>query len=218
MADLIKSIYPTGENATAGLEIDAFFSEKYHFGNRITDIPIEEGSNIADHVTPEPDTLDIEAFIGMTKFEVVATDVAKSAPAESPGNPKQRIIEAHQELLRLKRSMQPMDIVAGLDTMTNMVIETYDVSHDVESGADLPFSMTFKKIDTVKSETTQIIASKPKAGMADQVGGVANKGQSGKSEPDNPQSKIFKEAADRNKAAGAMTEQEYAEAGAAHGF
>jgi hypothetical protein len=35
----------------------------------MTNLPVEEGSNISDHVVEEPDTIDIEAFIGAAKFE-----------------------------------------------------------------------------------------------------------------------------------------------------
>lgn len=38
---IVKCIYPTGEDATAGIEIDAFLSETYSFSNKITDKPSE---------------------------------------------------------------------------------------------------------------------------------------------------------------------------------
>jgi hypothetical protein len=178
MADLVKCIYPTGEDVTAGIEIDAFISEQFHFGNSITELPVEEGSTVSDHVTPEPDTLSIEAFIGATKFEVLMSDIPKEMPAIEDANAKQRIIEAYTELKRIKETMQPMDIVTGLDVMTNMVIKTFDIDRDVETGVDLPFTMTFKKVGIVKSETTQISARAVKSGTSatDQAGATTDVG------------------------------------------
>jgi hypothetical protein len=150
----------------------------------MTNLAVEEGSNISDHVVEEPDALDIEAFIGAAKFETsdwpVDTDLSK---AEIPEDPKARIRQAYHELLRLKRARQPVDVVTGLDTFSNMVIASFNISRDAESGADLPFSMSFQKIETVKSEETQISASAlSKSSASDQAGGTANAGQTGKEE------------------------------------
>ena len=72
MAKIVKCIYPTGEDATAGIEIDAFLSESYRFGNKLTDKPSEgKDTSGSGTVTEEPDELTVEAFIGATKFEVV---------------------------------------------------------------------------------------------------------------------------------------------------
>ncbi|MDR0473582.1 MAG: hypothetical protein LBH43_07930 [Treponema sp.] len=157
---MINFTYPIGEKSVGGFAIDAFLVESYNYANRLTNLTVEEGSNISDHVVEEPDTIDIEAFIGQTKFETftgtVDTDLSK---VEIPDDPKSRIRQAYHELLRMKRERQPVDVVTGLDTFTDMVITSFSISRDVETGADLPFSMSFQKIKTVKSEETQISVS-----------------------------------------------------------
>jgi hypothetical protein len=164
-------------------EIDAFLVEKYSFSNQMTNLPVEEGSNITDHVSEEPDTLSIEAFIGQSKFEVYAGEIPDDLSTLQIPDPKTRIRRAYQELLRLKRERQPVDVVAGLDTFTGMIISSLEISRDVESGADLPFSMSFQKIKTVKSEETTINASALSASSAkDQAGATTNAGQTGKQE------------------------------------
>ena len=170
--------FPIGEKSIGGFVIDAFLVEAYNFANRLTNLTVEEGDSISDHVTEEPDTIDIEAFIGQTKFETSTgssdTDLSK---VEIPDDPKSRIRQAYHELLRMKRERQPLDVVTGLDTYTNMVITSFNISRDAESGEDLPFSMSFQKIKTVKSEETQISASS--RGSGDQASGIANIGQVG---------------------------------------
>jgi hypothetical protein len=116
-----------------------------------------------------------------TRFETslgtADTDLSK---IEIPDDPKSRIRQAHHELLRMKRERQPVDVVTGLDTLTGMLITSYNFSCDVESGADLPFSMSFQKIKTVKSEETQISVASSSPGSGDQAAGIANLGTVGK--------------------------------------
>lgn len=152
MAKIVKCIYPTNEDATAGIEIDAFFTEKYRFGNKITDKPSEGDKNSgAGTVTEEPDELTVEAFVGATKFEVVLSappSDTKNLPEEYP---RDRVVSAFEELKRLKETKQPMDIVTGLTTMSGMVITSLDIDRDESSGADLQFSCTFKKAPVTTS-------------------------------------------------------------------
>ena len=153
---MINFTYPIGAKSIGGFEIDAFLVESYNYANHLTNLTVEEGSNISDHVIEEPDTIDIEAFIGQTKFETASppgADIDLST-VEIPDDPKSRIRQAYHELLRLKRARQPVDVVTGLDTFTDMVITSFNISRDVETGADLTFSMSFQKIKTVKSPSS----------------------------------------------------------------
>jgi hypothetical protein len=100
-------------------------------------------------------------------------------PAEDP---KARIKQAYFELLRLVRKKQPVTVVMGLDTFDNMIITSFNIGREAATGADLPFGMSFKKIDIVKSETTAINASSTGAG-GDQAAGTANAGTVSTSQP-----------------------------------
>jgi hypothetical protein len=189
--------------------IDAFLVESYNYANRLTNLTVEEGSNISDHVVEEPDTIDIEAFIGQTDFKTAMgssdTDLSK---VEIPDDPKSRIRQAYHELLRMKRERQPVDVVTGLDTFTDMVITSFSISRDVETGSDLPFSMSFQKIKTVKSEETQISVS---ASSGDQAAGIANIGPTGKTKIDGEDENSFKERWRQWVRGGMGTREEYQE-------
>lgn len=198
---IVKCIYPTGEDATAGIEIDAFLSEKYSFGNKITDKPSESDKQSgAGTVTEEPDELQVEAFIGATKFEVV-----QSAPpsglfdlSDVPDEyPFDRVAGAFEELLRLKRTKQPMDIVAGLTTMTGMVIESLEIERDSETGADLHFSCTFKKAPVTQSAATP---------ATEQAAGAVNTGKSG---TETPRENWIKQVAREDMENGLISQEEF---------
>jgi len=169
--------YPKLTKSIGGFEIDVFVSEHFSHGNKITEIPVEEGSVISDHVTPAADEVQIKAFIGKAEFVVFEGDIPKNNGDVEYEDPQARIMEAYHELLRLKEDRQPIDLVTGLGTFTDMVIETFDIDRDVSTGKDLPFDMTFKKVLIVKSETTTINASSKASGAGgDQTSGIANGG------------------------------------------
>lgn len=177
MAKVVKCIYPTDEDATAGLEIDAFLSETYRMSNKLTDKPSEgDGNSGAGTVTEEPDELSVEAFIGATKFEVVRS----APPEEFPSGdipeeyPRDRVVNGYEELKRLKETKQPMDIVTGLTTMTGMVITNVEIIRDEQSGSDLAFSCTFKKAPATTSSETP---------ATEQAQGAENTGKSGTEQP-----------------------------------
>lgn len=197
--NIVKCIYPTGEDATAGIEIDAFIKESYRFANSMTDKPSEgDTASGTGTVTEEPDELEIEAFIGATKFEVV-----QSAPPSSLNDidipdeyPFDRVSGAYEELKRLKETKQPMDIVTGLTTMTGMVITSLEIERDESSGADLPFSCTFRKAPA---------SSDTPAPATEQAQGAANTGKSG---TETPKPNYMTEQADRWLENGMITQEQ----------
>lgn len=170
---VVKCIYPTGEDATAGIEIDAFIKESYRFANSLTDKPAEgDPQSGSGTVTDEPDELEIEAFIGATKFEVVmSAPPSDASEIDMPDEyPSDRVTSAFEELKRLKETKQPMDVVTGLTTMTGMVITSLDIERDADTGADLSFTCSFQKAPVTTSaavpaeESAQGAASTGKSG------------------------------------------------------
>jgi len=161
--------------------VDAFISEHYQFSNSVTDIPVEEGSNVADNIIEEQDVISVEAFIGNAAFEVITNNGITISSLQAPDR-MARIIQSYQELKKITKSKQPLDVVLGLETFTNMVITAFNIDRDVETGANLPFTMEFKKIKIVKSDTTNINASGSN-GTGGDTAGTTNAGTSGSEQP-----------------------------------
>jgi hypothetical protein len=136
--------------------------------------------------------------------------VTKGSDTTTSGSPPEkgaRIRRAYQELLRLKRAKELIDVVMGLDTFTDMVITSFVIDRAVENGADLPFSMEFKRVKIVKSEPTAINASSttaPKTAASDQISETANEGTAVTEKPEENQTKeewrrrVQMEGANRN--------------------
>jgi hypothetical protein len=169
--------------------VDAFLAEHYQFSNSVTDIPVEEGSNIADHIVEDQDTISVEAFIGNAVFEVITVDGNSVSNLEAPDR-MARVRQAYQELKKLTKSKKPLNVVLGLETFTGMAITTFAIDREAETGANLPFTMEFKKLKIVHSDTTQINASAKEAGPSgDQTGATINAGPAGTEQPNNSQTK-----------------------------
>jgi major membrane immunogen (membrane-anchored lipoprotein) len=178
-----------GKDDSEGFVIDAFMVESYSFTNSVTNIPVEEGSTISDHVVEEQDVVSIQAFIGNAEF--IAADSSDSLSKEPPDR-MARVLKSYKELLRLKRTREVCTVTTGLDVYTDMIITSLNIDRDVETGANLPFSMEFKRIKIVKPETVAINAGAPAPGSgaaADQVAGTVNEGTASTKEPDENQEK-----------------------------
>ena len=169
--------------------VDAFIAEHYQFSNSVTDIPVEEGSNISDNIVEDQDVISVEAFIGNTAFEVITVDGNTVSNIQAPDR-MARVLQAYQELKKLTKSKQLLDVVLGLETFTDMVITSFTIDRDVETGANLPFSMEFKKIKVVHSDTAKINASSRNGSAGgDQTAGTTNAGTSGSEQPTDSLSK-----------------------------
>jgi major membrane immunogen (membrane-anchored lipoprotein) len=192
--------------------VDAFLAEHYQFSNSVTDIPVEEGSNIADHIVEDQDVISVEAFIGNTAFEVITIDGNSVSNLEAPDR-MARVRQAYQELKKLVKAKEPLDVVLGLETFTGMIITSFNIDRDAETGANLPFTMEFKKLKIVHSDPTKINASTKKAGPSgDQTSGTTNAGTSGTEQPDNATAKAaWRFAIDAGRATPADYQQKFKE-------
>jgi hypothetical protein len=165
--------------------VDAFLAEHYRFSNSVTDIPVEEGSNINDHIVEDQDVISVEAFIGNTDFKVITMDDNSVSNLDVPDR-MARVRQSYQELKKLTKEKKPLDVVLGLETFTNMVITSFTIDREVETGANLPFSMEFKKLKIVHSDTRRINASGKEAGPAgDQTASTVDRGVAGTEKPSN---------------------------------
>jgi hypothetical protein len=185
---IVTFTYQKTPKSIGGFEIDAFLSEHISHSNTVTDIPVEDGSNANDHVVGNSDEIQVKAFIGKTQVATWEGNIPES-PDEIPvEDAKARIKQAYYELLRLMKIKQPVDVVLGLATFSNMIITTFDIDREAATGADLPFDMAFKQIRIIKSETTTITANSSPAG--DQTAGTVNMGTAGTKKVDPKSNKM----------------------------
>ena len=172
----INLTYRPTPKSIGGFVIDAFIEEKYTFENEVTDVPVEEGVNITDHVVEKADKLHISAFIGKTEFMAYDGDVPDDFRSLSDLNEKGRIIMAYKELRRMKSERMPITVTMGLDTFPNMIITSFVIGRDAETGADLAFEMSFSELKTAKSQAVEINSAQLLPSAADQAAPEVNMG------------------------------------------
>lgn len=166
MADIdeykeVTFIYDTVSKKIGSVTVDAFLEEKHISKNTVSDLPVEAGYNISDNIYEEPDEIQITGFISCTKpssgdMSLVSALNSKEALHKEM---KDKIIQANQELKKLKKDKKPITIVTGLDVYEDMVITSYEVPRDAEKGADLHFDMVVRKIRIVSSEMDTMIST-----------------------------------------------------------
>jgi len=174
--------YQIPEKMIGTFVIDAFVAEHYQFSNAVTEIPVEEGAVISDQMVEEQDVISIEAFIGNAAFEVVEMNGNSITNLEAPDR-MARVRQAYIELKKMTKAKRLYDIVLGLETYSSMAITSFEIDRKAETGANLPFTMEFKKLKIVRSDTTEINVSRRAGGAGDQTSGTLNAGVSGTEQP-----------------------------------
>lgn len=127
------------------LELDVTINETGEFTSKVSESEVEDGSNIADHVTLDPDKLTIQGFISATPGDTLK--VLKGASFGDPVN------DAFLKLDNLRKSKQPFDFVAGLKTYKDMVMTSLSIPRDQQTGRALRFSAVMQQVVIVSSTT-----------------------------------------------------------------
>lgn len=159
------------------IELDAAISESHVGEVDVTEHPIEQGADIADHARPKPDTLNIEGLVSNTPINSSQTQRA----AQSQGLASEEVIQgqpgmaesAYNKLLFLKANGKLITVVTGLRTYTNMVLKSLSVPVDAKTGDALKFTAQLKQVNIVQNKTVDLPvvlpAAKPVSSRGKQV-------------------------------------------------
>jgi len=145
------------------LILDAVLSEDHQFNNRVTDFPVEDNSNISDHVLQEPERLTMEGFVTNSPIEFFG-DLSDQTGDLSLNRPPDRVNDAFLALMqfcgydypiqegtksRVKNPIATVDLVTGLRSYSDMILEKLNVPRNKELGDALKFTAVFKKVNKV---------------------------------------------------------------------
>jgi len=188
-----------------GIEVDATISENHRFNSLVTANPIEDGSIISDHIVNLPVVLDMEGRFTDTPFgfipSIIATGVGsltQALSAEAAGAAAGVVAIAvaasllsetrpslakskFQFLVALQVARDVIDVVTGLQTYQNMVIESLSAPRVARDGASLRFNATFREIlvagDVSESNRKRIIDSLWASAITPRQLGIIQKAQ-----------------------------------------
>lgn len=135
-----------------GLSVDVTIRERHERENEVTNHPIEDGTEVSDHVIRNPVRLSMEG-------------VVTNSPLSGGYVPRAQ--EAFDILDQLWRERQLITVVTGFGRYANMVITHLDKWKDHETGDALQFTAELQEIVTVASLSTVISAPQTLQGADD---------------------------------------------------
>lgn len=129
----------------AGVHISVKKGEQHEFSTNITDIPLENGDTIRDHIVLNPKTITVN-------FEAVNTD------STSP----QTTFDAFKKMIE---DRELLELVTEHQTYQNMALQSFSASHQAPFKGALQGTLTFKEMDLVKVVEVGRTAIKKKTGI-----------------------------------------------------
>jgi len=142
------------------VQFDASLSESHVSTISATSHAIEEGSEITDHIFKNPEQIEITGVVTNTPIVYLADFFADSPLTNANEISKTRVDDAYNELLRVQKSGELVEVVTSLRNYSNMMLESVTVDRDVTLGNILRTSVTLREI--LKANSISIELPTPK--------------------------------------------------------
>lgn len=146
------------------LQIDIVSSEVIELPSETTDNPIESGSEVTDHIINRPIMLRMICQIGGSTL-LNFTD---------------RKLEGYEALKKLRDDKQPVTVVSGLETFSNMLINNISIDRNLQNASVLQFQIEFKQAKIVSSQRVDVsnnVSATKEPQTKDRATSTQNKGK-----------------------------------------
>lgn len=146
------------------LQIDIVSSEVIELPSETTDNPIESGGEVTDHIINKPIILRMVCQIGGSTL-LNFTD---------------RKLEGYESLKKLRDDKQPVTVVSGLETFSNMLINNITIDRNLQNASVLQFQIEFKQAKIVSSQRVDVsnnISATKEPKTKDRATSTQNKGK-----------------------------------------
>lgn len=146
------------------LQIDIVSSEVIELPSETTDNPIESGSEVTDHIINRPIMLRMVCQIGGSTL-LNFTD---------------RKLEGYEALKKLRDDKQPVTVVSGLETFSNMLINNISIDRNLQNASVLQFQIEFKQAKIVSSQRVDVsnnVSATKEPQTKDRATSTQNKGK-----------------------------------------
>lgn len=131
-----------------GIVIDGYLEETHSRRSTVTKIPVEQGSDISDHIINEPDAVSITGFISSTPMLQTILNGAVEVD---------RVTSVLEALERLRLSKTLFTVSTGLKPLyRNMAIEDFTPSRNSSTGKGMEFTIQLSQLIVVKNQTVAI--------------------------------------------------------------
>jgi hypothetical protein len=141
--------------AKVGLvQFDCILSETHSGDATVSDHPVEEGSDITDHIRALPEELELNGLVSDTPISLkypekspVSTDLAPTL---------KRVDAAYAALQDAKNKGEPVDVITSLRKYSNMAITAFSVTKDAANGNVLNCTLSLRQIIIAKTQTVKL--------------------------------------------------------------
>ena len=114
--------------------LDATINEEHNYTAQVTNYPLENGTDISDHIINQPVTVQITGIVSDTPLSLLSSF--------------NRSIDAFNKLILIYERKERITVVTGIKVYTNMVMTNLQIPRDVSTGQSLSFSIELQKIYT----------------------------------------------------------------------
>ncbi|MDE9590251.1 phage baseplate protein, partial [Xenorhabdus bovienii] len=138
-------------------------SEKHMDATEITEHPVQRGAAISDHAYDKPSEVTMEiGFAGggslIDGFDIPSISIFDFDTGDILGkSPK----EVYEQLLKLKASKEPFDVITGKRRYRNMLIRAIEVTTDKTSENVLMVTLTLREVIIVELATVKGVTAPP---------------------------------------------------------
>jgi hypothetical protein len=132
------------------IEFDASVSETYTDETEVMGFPVEDGSEISDHIRKLPVSIEINGVISNTPIVFLASvqaNLPKSSPIVQDLKPTlDRVETGYAQLRAFQDAGILVDVVTGLRSYWNMALTSISVSRDANTGNILNSTLTLREV------------------------------------------------------------------------
>ena len=129
-------------NGTA-ITFDCTVSEQHSHDVTITEHPVEDGANVADHAQREMDSLQLSEIV--SDQPIVLNPDENLRPIIPGGDPRNRAKQAYDTLLLIQQSYALLDVSTEIRDYENMMITGVSVRRDKETRNILAVDLTLRE-------------------------------------------------------------------------
>jgi hypothetical protein len=136
-----QTLVSIGSDKVGFVTLDVSESEDHGKTAEPTQHPIEDGSDVADHVKQLPDTLTLTGTVSNTPVGFLAVDDPTRAR------------NAYDNLVFMKEEAQPLDVVTAWEEYEGMVIKSLSAPRSAAIGDAVTVTVSLQRVRIVASKT-----------------------------------------------------------------
>ena len=185
-SSVFSMFYGSNRSQVGYLELDVLITENLSLPSEVTKYPIEDGSEISDHITQGSEELNITGSIsGSTSFGLDFF----GDPFSGGGVCRSKLIDAVDTLRKMHKERKVIKVITGLGTYEDMAFTALSFNRQSgdKGGNWIDINASLRKIVKVKLKQTELPPEQAKAsdgtkgrtGKTESKGGKTGKDQFG---------------------------------------